>query len=740
MVSKIADQPKMLRPYLFHGLDLQGSEGDTNAKCECPWCGGDTFGVSLETGEWQCWKCQEGTKKGGGNVFTFLRMLHEKSVKGTKTYKALTKSRSLAYSKTLEAWGVCQSYLTEHWLVPGYNHEGKICQLYRYSKLATRWMLLPTSGLETRMFGAFPYDPKKSIVYLCEGPWDAMVLWETLGGIKETTKGLSATSNRANSLLKYCNVLAVPGCKVFKESWCSLFSGKDVRICFDSDHPKKNPKTGRDIPPGGFMGVKRVVGILSGGSTPPKSIGYLRWGENGYDAGRASGYDLRDMLGIGSGRGLGSRLTAFAEMLGMLQPIDDAWLKQPLRGSSGRGKSGGMEYLDCSSYKDLTTAWRKALRWTDGLDRALSVMLAAITSTKSVGDQLWVKIISPASGGKSTLCEALCVNREYVLGKSTIRGFHSGYQTDQDGKEDNSLVAKLAGMTLVTKDGDTLLQSPNLGQILAEARDLYDTVSRTSYRNKASRDYTGIRMTWLLCGTSSLRSIDQSELGERFLDCVIMEGIDLDLEEEILWRKANAASRQIAIESDGRMETHQEPEMTEAMRLTGGYIQYLRENASVLLGQVVMNEKTLRQCMSLGRFVAYMRARPSDKQEENAERELAARLVSQMVRLAKCLAVVLNRETVDAEVMRRVKQVALDTGRGQTMEIMEALHTEPEGLDTYGLATRMQKKQSHVHTLLRFLKKIEAINNYQKTIKGVKRKAKWKMTPHFQRLYVEVMG
>jgi len=212
----------------------------------------------------------------------------------------------------------------------------------------------------------------------------------------------------------------------------------------------------------------------------------------------------------------------------MLAPVPEEWLTGP----SGKARKE-LYPAHCESWKELVCAWRKAMRWTDGLDRCLGVVLAAIVSTPLPGTQLWVKVVSPASTGKSELAEAAAVSKKYIMAKSTIRGFHSGYQTDKDGKEDNSLISKLSGKTLVTKDGDTLLRSPNLEQILSEARDLFDCVSRTHYRNKQSKDYTGIRMTWILFGTSSLRMIDSSELGERFLDCIIMEDID---ESTMSWR------------------------------------------------------------------------------------------------------------------------------------------------------------------------------------------------------------
>jgi hypothetical protein len=389
----------------------------------------------------------------------------------------------------------------------------------------------------------------------------------------------------------------------------------------------------------------------------------------------------------------------------------------------------------------LNQAWRKALKWTDGLDHALAAMLGSITSVKCVGDQLWLKIIGPASCGKSVLCEAVSTNTDYVLAKSTIRGFHSGFRQDgADSGEDNSLVALLRGKTLVTKDGDTLLQSPNLGQILAEARDLYDSTARTHYRNAMSKDYEGVRMTWLLCGTSSLRAIDSSELGERFLDVVIMEGIDDELEDEILWRVANRAERNMMIESDGTASSCCEPAMAEAMRLTGGYVGWLRENAIDGMSSIDMPDWAKRKCTRLGKFVAFMRARPSTRQDEHAEREFAARLVSQHVRLAKCLTFVLNKQSVDEEVMHRVKQVAMDTSRGQTLAIASHLYDNAEGVEPRNIALITTRTEEKTRVMLRFLKLIGVAEYFQpEAVHNVKPRPRWRLTAKMHRLYAEVI-
>lgn len=430
------------------------------------------------------------------------------------------------------------------------------------------------------------------------------------------------------------------------------------------------------------------------------------------------------------------RLAAFADLLGKLRPIPSEWLE----GSSPSSRpSESMDCLPCNNYHQLVTAWRKALKWTEGLDHALAVMLASVTSTKSVGDQLWIKVIGPAACGKSTLCEAISVNRDYVLAKSTIRGFHSGYKTDSDGGRDHSLIPLLRGKTLVTKDGDTLLQSPNLGQILSEARDLYDSTSRNYYRNAVGKDYSGVRMTWILCGTNSLRAIDNSELGERFLDCVIMEKIDEQQEDEILWRIVNRATRSLAIETDGKPQSHYEPDLAEAMRLTGGYVGYLRENATCLLSAVRCPDWARHQCIRLGKFVAYMRARPSRKQDESAGRELATRLVSQHVRLSGCLAAVLNRPCIDKDVMARVTKVCMDTARGQTLDIATKLYETPEGLEHVALSFMVGEPEETVRKMLRFLRQIGAVEPFRVRLGKLNSRPRWRLTERMQQLYSDVV-
>lgn len=428
------------------------------------------------------------------------------------------------------------------------------------------------------------------------------------------------------------------------------------------------------------------------------------------------------------------RIKRFCRFMEMCSPIPESFV-------TGEAGAAGKDDIKCvytESWKEVITSMRKALKWTPDLDYAFSVMLASVASTSSVGDQLWIKVIGPASCGKSTLCEALSVNQKWTYPKSTIRGFHSGINVDG---EDVALITKISGKTLITKDGDTLLQAPNRNEILAEGRDIYDTVSRVEYRNGKSVNYTGIRMTWILAGTSSLRALDSSELGERFLDCVIMETIDTDLEDEILWRMVNRGVRNMSIEASGGAAKQLSKELLTAYELTGGYVDYLRSKSQKLFSEIEVDDNSKRALMRLGKFVAYMRARPSSMQDESAEREMAGRLVSQLTRLAMGLAIVTNKTKLDKEVVNRTARVAMDTARGKTLKLIEELAKCEDGLQIRGLALSVDMAEGEVRGLLRFLRRINVVT--LNTFKGVKLKTpsyRWRLTKSMEILYKQIEG
>jgi hypothetical protein len=761
-MPKAGDTPQNLRPFIFHGLDLSPC-GSNQARGECPFCGKEEkFHVSVDSGQWQCFGCAA-----SGNVVSFLWKLHELSMASGGRWEDLAKERKLLAAGTLAQWGVCQSVITGEWLVPGYAQSGRICQLYRYVLAPggkRRLMATPPDSesaaqlraersadgsvdrLKHGLMGLHLMGRDVQTLYVCEGVWDAMALWEVAGQCKIMAEPtafdpnggrveLGLTQDRRASLLGRGAVVAVPSCNVWNEKWSSVCAGRRVVLLYHSDHARKNPKTGASVPAAGYEGMKRTAQLIVGVEPAPSSLNYLRWGPAGFDPSKPSGYDVRDALGQGAK--LTDRVHVLEDLLFKLAPVPTEWLVDAKRGT-GRND---LQPKECTNWAQLVKAWRLTFKWTDGLDRALSCMLACVVSTKVVGDQLWMKVIGPPACGKSVLCEALTVARRYVLPVSIFTGFHSGYRDHEEGK-DVSLISKARDKTMVTKDGDTLLQSPNLSRTLSEARDLYDRVARTHYRNKVSRNYEGLNITWILCGTEALRNLDASELGERFLDCVVIDEMSEELEEEIGMRVAYKAAHDLKFESNGRPEGQHSPDRVEAMQLTGGYVEYLRENAVHLLNDVAIPDWASRRCHHLGLFTSRLRARPSDRQGETAQRELSFRLTSQLIRLAGCLSVVLNREVVDEDVMRRVTQVALDTSRGRSFDLVRALYQEPQGMRAERACWYTNETKAGERRLLEFLAKrqIGVVEKFHPhATKGFPGPAFYRLSASMRKLYTQVM-
>lgn len=305
MPKVVEAPPNTLRPYIFHGLDLQWRSSDKEALADCPWCGrGRKFSVNIETGMWRCLVCNEGTDNGngkefhGGNALIFIRMLWEKSMASTpvEDYKELAANRKLLFFDTLVQAEVCKSITTRDWLVPGFNPEGKMTGLYRYVKGQDRMLLLPTPTFGSHLFGMNLFSAPLQEVYICEGPWDYLALWEVFANTKQGEDGFSQTANREHSLLREANVIGVPGCQVMNESWLSLFQDRIVNFMYDNDYPKKHPATGKELPPAGYSAMEAKSKMLSAYKYPPREINFLRWGENGYTPSYPDGHDVRDFL------------------------------------------------------------------------------------------------------------------------------------------------------------------------------------------------------------------------------------------------------------------------------------------------------------------------------------------------------------------------------------------------------------------------------------------------------------
>lgn len=742
--------PKNLRPYIFHGVDLSWSEGDENAVGTCPFCLKERkFSVRIDSGIARCFVCAVGNSKGGINPLSFLRELWRLSFEQTKPseYDPLARDRRLLHADTLISWELARSITGGEWLVPGYSADGKIHQVYRYvrtvdpkkGKVSHRWMATPgvhEEGKAQGVHGVHLFDKAKSKVYVHESVGNAMAMWEVMRQCRADDEGRLRFSGEHASLVSDANVIAAPGAGYFSESWLPLLAGRDVVLCYDSDKPK-GPKGSR----AGYDGMRRLSELASCAAEPPASIRYVRWGGDGFDPSLKDGYDVRDLL-ADAGDTLDLRMPALKGLLDRVTVIPDAWIA----GRNGTARKNGsveVQPIDCSDWRTLRKAWLRAMQWTPDLEYGLACMLACAISTDIPGDQLWIKVISPPSTGKTTLVEGLSTNKDYTLSKDTLTGLSSGYQPDSEGKEDFSLIPQMKSKTFIVKDADTVLQNPAMGTIFSQFRALYDRNFRSSFKNKMSRTYEEIDCTVIICGTDKIRKMDESELGERFLDVVLMHAIPADYEEDICDR---VVSRLCEGADDG--EDHSRL-LSTAKRMTGGYLSHLRRVASERWTEVTVSEPVRRLLRDLAIFVAHIRARPGvnlgAKHSEAQNREMAPRLVGQIVKMAKCLAIVLGRDEVDATVMALVRRCALDTASGVTLEIVRVVHRE----GVQGCAPRMLTEEIKTHTdaklreLLKFLGRICVVETFEwrdPLAKGVNGGVtrRYRLTERMRRLFEEV--
>lgn len=762
---------KFLTPFMSQGVVFHSLEG-TRVSADCPSCargGGNRFVVYPKDGQFNCVLC--GFK--GNSPVQFLQRYWQECRLQTKRedYEVLAQTRRLLDWQTARDWGAAKSLLlTNTWLLPGYDVKGNVCQLYRYVRGKDgKYLLKATQDLPHGYFRPVEFDKDAGAFYICEGPWDGMAFWEVGKQAKENEDGeYERTSDRALTILQDAEVLAVPGATTFLPAWRSLPADKTAALMYDSDHPRvlcgkckpavswqiskgeKCPKCGADPLPRvhrvGYDGMRRTANVLAAAPQPPAELHYLDWAgdvtaeeQRGYDKTQASGYDVRDFLTGGGAvaADLDDRLRLLKELLDKVKPVPAEWV-------AGRKKTDPPGLLqikpeECRDYATLKRAWQEALKWTPELDRALSVILAAVFSTPTVGEQLWVIVMAPPSSAKTILCEAVSLNKTYTHPIDTFTGLTSGYQADKEGSENKSLVLKLHNRTLVLNDGDTLLRLPNREQVLSQLRAFYSRNLRTSYGNEMSAAHEGINCTILLAGTSSLLELDAAELGARFIFCDLGM-LPPELEGAIGWRAANAGWNDMEFISDGKPDSRDSEELVRAKQLTAGYVDHLRADPVSLIKEVTITEDRLRYLQSLGEFVSHLRCRPPKKQEEKVEREMPFRLIKQYARLARCLAVVRNKREIDDEILVMVRQTAVDTAQGVTFEIAQKLHeVGSRGLPAEALCHSTYLSADKTRKLLQFLrrKSIGVLQVYTADPQKGERvgKPRWRLTPRMAELW-----
>jgi hypothetical protein len=485
----LKDLPPNLRPYVFHGIHLDYKHGDKGGLGVCPFCDDHSFFVWARTHGYVCKNCGE-----SGNHYTFLKTLYARSVEFFNScdhtpYHDLDDSeyirkdkfaqfmleRALTYSQ-IKAWGIVPSYITMEPLVPGYNEQDVLSNLYRVFR--TEGKLRPHSTPQCKLH---PYrllrSPDTKDAWAVEGLWDAIT---------------------ATTVAAHCNlpvrVIGIPGVNSFKPEWLDHYFPGDVYFIFDNDHPRR--KFRRTTQPA-WDGLQSIFEMARQAKAIHR-VRYARWGHRTYhDPARPSGFDLTDLYHECGASALPRRIYDMATRpKPKSNPAKNAAAARNGSNGSANGKNGTankstkletpyVKPIPCHSFSSLCKHYESCIHFSQNLRDTLTVMLAAVVSTPLDGDQLWFRIMGPPGSGKTTLAECISAAREYVYPLSLNTGFHSGYKENPKDEEDHSLLKDMHNKTTIVKDADTLLKNSSLERILAEMRDFYDGVSRATYRNIA---------------------------------------------------------------------------------------------------------------------------------------------------------------------------------------------------------------------------------------------------------------
>lgn len=734
MVRKTTKAPEKLRPFLFHGVDI--TQDPKQAEGDCPFCDKDGhFYVKTETGQFHCVYCEA-----KGNNASFLQKLHQWAVKDTtdKDLEDLAEDRKIDVA-TLREWGVAVHPLTNNeFLIPAFNNRGKIANLMKAYQTRDGWRVIATPTMKLHPLGLqFHNKRNQSVVWVAEGPWDAMKLWETMQQVKRVGDRFIRTTNGKAVLSTKETVIAVPGSGTFQQDWLDILQGKTVRLFFDNDHPRKTPQ-GTIVKPG-WDGMKRIGKLMEDSGKVPKVLQRVRWGRAGYDPERKPGFDLRDIfLQYGPVRGMKTAV-------GLLEKVK----LDRSKSSPTENDDDGLEPLPRTSFTELVEDYQANLHFTGQLRDTLAVMLACVISTDLDGDQVWLRIIGPPGSGKSTLAEAIGATRDYAFNVSNITGLHSGFVGGENArKKDASLIPKMKGKTTIIKDGDTLLNAPNRDRILAELRDIYDGTSRATYRNRVSREYNNVKATFILCGTDELKSLHRPFLGERFLNVEILGNEDRT---PYLDRALNNAFDSVFAsfkpESNGEdLDRVPNSRMTHLKRATAGLIHHFKDNWRNMNPpqRTKEAEETLR---ALGQFLSFMRARVKRESGEVLYRprvELATRVIGQLTKLAVCVALVVGKKTIDKEVLGIVRKVALDTAEGFQLEVTKTLAGfKTDGMTVGQLELKLRLSEGTVRNLLRDMREfgiVERISKNNKSGQRGRNRHLWRLTDEVRDIYKIAIG
>ena len=554
-----------------------------------------------------------------GNIPKFFELkskANEMRFRGTVA-QTLATQRSLPI-RALRAWRV--GWDGRQYTIPA-DACGKTYDLRRYS---IGGKTQSTSGAHASLSGITVSNSE--IVYLAEGEWDGIAVWEMLQAAIE--RGGEPPAIPAS-------VYSAPGATTFPSHAVDLFRDKKVRVLYDADEA-------------GMRGTLRIQRLLNGIA---REITYINWPE-----GLPDGYDVRDLY-----KEKGAE-TAWTTIHSLLKPT--------CPGGSGGAPDGAPPIAEELAKlvgpglapEEVLKQYRKYLYLPN--PEVLDVLYGSVFANRLDGDPLWLFLVAPPGGTKTELIMSLADGPLIrTISSLTPRTLVSGAVSSNPHISDPSLLPQLNGRVLGIKDFTTILAMPQQtrDEIFGILREVYDGRFEKSWGTGISRRYdskfgiiAGVTPVIEKFGSSA------SVLGERFLKYRIPRTTRLAADDSLI----DAALANLNRETEMRAE--------------------LQKTARAVLdrplGEIPAFPKAFRtKFRKLAQWVASLRGvvsreRFSQQVEFKPMVEVGTRLAKQFAKLAQGIAIYRFRPEVDENIYQIILSVARGTIPDRVEEIIRYIY------------------------------------------------------------------
>lgn len=605
-----------MNPFEFHtGFEFR--ENNSQHVGTCVFCKKDDhFYFESKDHRWDCKFC-----KRSGNLYTFLSMFHsELCTTGPVSLLAEMRQIPLTYFRLNDVrFNPVRSsanYLV--WSIPTYNKDGALNNIYKvvpHPDKPNKLLILGTPTIASTIFN-WPARVHQT-VWLLEGLWDKLAAEAIVGPARDVT------------------CIGFPGAS-FKQPWCNIFGGKDLVIFTDNDDA-------------GASELRLIMSKIETAAHKPRSISVIRWPDNA-----PKGFDVNDTLiihGDSSYQFLEEHIHPY-EYVAETNIIENPFIPSD---------------DSCTTMEQLLSECASSYYLTKDMELYILFLITAIYSLKYEGEQIWVRGMGPPGSFKTTGAQIAGASDQTVM-LDTFTGLLSGWKDEQ--KADASLISRIASRLLIIKDADALMQQPNIQQILSEFRAFYDKNIAAAYRHRVAYDYRNIRSGVALLGTGVLRSLDNTALGERFLD------YELHVTNN---DRANIANR-VLVNSIAMATSNTSPENLLWAKAKG----FIDTHLLARTGVATLGDREKEAIFNYGNLISYMRC-PVERNFKGKLKykpipEVPSRIVGQLTKLYLCAPMVFNTTSVPDDVHLLASHIAADIINidSRRFKVCKALWVEPK--------------------------------------------------------------